>query len=37
MSSLKPFMAQTKFVQSEITGAGGRPTWTDALDHLGAA
>ena len=37
MSSLKPFMAQTKFVQWEITGGDGRPTWTDALDHLAAA
>jgi hypothetical protein len=37
MSSLKPFMARTTFVQWEITGVDGRPSWTDALDHLAAA
>jgi hypothetical protein len=37
MSSLKPVMAQTQFVKWEITGADGRPTWTEALDHLAPA
>jgi hypothetical protein len=35
MSSLKPIMGTTKFVQWEITSADGRPGWDGALDRLG--
>jgi hypothetical protein len=34
MSSLKPLMGPTKFVQWEITTSDGRPGWADALDRL---
>jgi quinol monooxygenase YgiN len=34
MSSLKPYMEPTQFVQWEITAADGRPSWTSALEHL---
>jgi hypothetical protein len=34
MGSLKPYMGPTKFVEWEITGADGRPTWTEAMEHL---
>lgn len=34
MSSLKPHMGTTKFIQWEITAADGQPTWKDALDRL---
>jgi quinol monooxygenase YgiN len=36
MGSLKPLMGTTKhdFVQWEITAADGRPSWTEALQHL---
>jgi quinol monooxygenase YgiN len=34
MSSLKPFMRPTKFVQWEITTADGRPSWSEALHRL---
>ena len=34
MSSLKPFMGPTRFVQWEITAADGRPSWPEALDRL---
>jgi quinol monooxygenase YgiN len=34
MGSLKPFMGTTRFVQWEITGADGRPSWTDAFERL---
>jgi hypothetical protein len=34
MSSLKPYMGPTKFVQWEITAADGRPSWSAALDRL---
>jgi hypothetical protein len=37
MSSLKPFMGPTKFVQWEIAAADGQPTWEGALDRLGAS
>jgi quinol monooxygenase YgiN len=36
MSSLKPLMAPTKFVQWEITADDGRPDWTAALERLAA-
>jgi Domain of unknown function (DUF3291) len=35
MSSLKPVMGPTKFVQWTVTSADGRPTWASALDRLG--
>ena len=35
MSSLKPVMGQTAFVQWTITAADGRPTWPVALERLG--
>jgi hypothetical protein len=35
MSSLKPVMGQTRFVQWHITAEDGRPTWSDALARLG--
>ena len=34
MSSLKPLMAQTKFVRWEITGSDPPPPWTAALDRM---
>ena len=34
MGSLKPFMGPTKFVQWQITTADGRPSWTEAFEHL---
>jgi quinol monooxygenase YgiN len=34
MSSLKPFMRPTKFVQWHITASDARPTWSEALEHL---
>ena len=34
MSSLKPFMETTRFLQWEITAADGRPSWTEALERL---
>jgi hypothetical protein len=37
MSSLKPFMGPTKFVQWEITASDGRPSWAGALDRLGTS
>jgi quinol monooxygenase YgiN len=37
MSSLKPFMGLTKFVQWEITAGDARPTWAGALDRLGGS
>ena len=37
MSSLKPFMGPTKFVQWQITAADGRPSWAGALDRLSAS
>ena len=37
MSSLRPFMAPTKFVQWEITGADGRPSWDEAFRRLAAS
>ena len=36
MSSLKPLMAPTRFVQWQITAAEGRPSWIDALERLAA-
>ena len=36
MSSLKPLMAPTRFVQWQITAAEGRPSWSDALERLAA-
>jgi quinol monooxygenase YgiN len=35
MGSLRPFMAPTKFVQWQITGADGRPSWGEALERVG--
>jgi hypothetical protein len=37
MSSLRPFMGPTKFVQWEITTSDGRPSWAGALDRLSAS
>jgi hypothetical protein len=37
LSSLKPFMGPTKFVQWEITAADGRPSWAGALEQLSAS
>ena len=34
MRDLAPKMGPTKFVRWEISGASGRPSWTDALDRL---
>jgi quinol monooxygenase YgiN len=34
MSSLKPLMGPTRFVQWKITAADGRPRWNDALERL---
>jgi quinol monooxygenase YgiN len=34
MTSLKPLMGPTKFVTWKISAADGRPTMTDALEHL---
>ena len=36
MSSLKPLMASTRFVQWQITAGDGRPSWGDALERLAA-
>jgi quinol monooxygenase YgiN len=36
MSSLKPYMRPTKFIQWNITAADGQPSWTEALDRLGS-
>ena len=37
MSSLKPSMQPTKFIYWSITGADGRPNFTEALNRLAAA
>jgi hypothetical protein len=37
MSSLRPLMGATRFAEWEITGADGRPTWTQALEHLASS
>jgi len=37
MTSLKPLMEPTKFVYWSITAADGRPSFTDAMEHLAAA
>jgi hypothetical protein len=37
MSSLKPLMGPTKFVNWEITASDGRPSWAGALERLGAS
>lgn len=37
MSSLKPIMGTTKFVQWEISASDGRPNWESALEHLAAS
>ena len=37
MTSLKPAMGTTKFVQWEITGTEGRPSWEMALQRLTSA
>jgi hypothetical protein len=37
MSSLKPLMGPTRFVQWEIVAAAGRPTWAAALERLASA
>jgi hypothetical protein len=34
MSSVKPHMGPTKFVQWKITPSDGRPDWTGALERL---
>jgi quinol monooxygenase YgiN len=34
MSSLKPMMGPTTFVQWEVAGTEGRPTWTTAIGRL---
>ena len=35
MADLAPDMGPTKFVRWTITGADGRPSWSDALRRLG--
>ena len=35
MDELSPRMGQTKFVRWTISGSGGRPSWSDALQRLG--
>ena len=37
MSSLRPLMGPTKFVQWNITAADGRPSFAGALEHLASA
>jgi hypothetical protein len=37
MSSLKPLMGPTKFVQWEMTADSGRPNWTLALERVASA
>jgi quinol monooxygenase YgiN len=37
MTSLKPLMEPTKFIFWSITGADGRPDFTDALKRLAAS
>jgi len=37
MTSLKPFMAPTKFIFWSIKGSDGRPDFTDALKRLAAS
>jgi hypothetical protein len=37
MSSLRPVMGTTKFVQWDIAGSEGRPSWEAALGRLTAA
>ena len=37
MSSLKPVMRPTKFVQWPITSAAGEPSWPEALERLAAS
>jgi hypothetical protein len=37
MASLQPLMRSTRFVQWEIAGSDGRPSWESALDHLTGA
>jgi Domain of unknown function (DUF3291) len=37
MKSLLPVMGPTKFVEWTVTGADGRPTWSDALTRLQSA
>ena len=34
MVALAPEMGETKFVRWTITGAAGRPSWSEALDRL---
>jgi hypothetical protein len=34
MTSLSPFMGQTKFIKWNVTAADGRPSLTDALQRL---
>jgi len=36
MSSLKPYMRPTKFIQWNVTAADGRLTWSEALHRLGS-
>jgi quinol monooxygenase YgiN len=36
MSSLKPYMRPTKFIQWNITAADGQPSWNEALKRLGS-
>ncbi len=35
MRSLRPVMGPTKFVQWQVTGGDGRPSWGTAMEHLG--
>jgi hypothetical protein len=37
MSSLRPLMGATKFVQWEIAASDGRPSWAGALERLSAS
>jgi quinol monooxygenase YgiN len=34
MGSLKPFMGATRFIQWQITGADGLPSWSEAIERL---
>ena len=36
MGALAPLMGPTKFVEWTIAGGDGRPSWTEALNHLDA-
>lgn len=37
MRSLRPVMGPTKFVQWQVTGGDGRPSWSTAMERLAAS